>query len=427
MPLLSYSVERYRSFVRRSTVTLRPLTLLFGYNSAGKSALLRALPFLAASVGGGKVGPLALDAEAARQATYKDVASRFASRNELAFVLTWDDDAHPVHEIEIRLREEDKAHLVSEFVARDAGGAQILKLVDVPGERGRYTAMMPGGKPSTMTIPFRDLRPSLAHGQNASKELRGALADCVERLGALQASVHWLGAVRATPRRKDSYRGDPAHLSGTGEESAVKLAYDARKPAGEQKLLDGVSSTLENMFGQILRVRDDGDEFALELEPVRGSPVGISVVDVGEGISQVLPVLLLSAMAAAGDLGPGAVLAIEQPEMHLHPRAERVLAELFGKVIQSAAQPRLVIETHSENLLLSVQLLIATGQIKPEDVSIVWVSALANGEGDLRYVALDEQGRPKDWPAGVFSEAAAIARDLFMARRGESTRRRVHG
>lgn len=427
MPLSSYSVERYRSFVRRSTVALRPLTLLFGYNSAGKSALLRVLPFLAASVGGAKVGPLALDAEVARQATYKDVASRFTSRNELAFVLTWDDDEHPVREIEVRLREEDKAHLVSELVARDADGGEILRLVDVPGERGRYTAEMPGGKSSTVMIPFRDLRPSLAPGQNVSREIRGAISDCVERLGSLQASVHWLGAVRATPRRKDSYRGDPAHLSGTGEESAVKLAYDARKVPGEQKLLDEVSSTLEKMFGQTLRVRDDGDEFALEVEPVRGSPVGISIVDVGEGISQVLPVLLLSAMAAAGDLGPGAVLAIEQPEMHLHPRAERVLAELFGKVIQSAAHPRLVIETHSENLLLSVQLLIATGQIKSEDVSVVWVSTLANGEGDLRCVTLDEQGRPKDWPAGVFSEAAAIARDLFMARRGETTRRRAHG
>ncbi len=414
MPLSSYSVERYRSFGRRSTVALRPLPLLFGATSAGKSALLRALPFLAASAGGGKVGPLALDAEVARQATYKDVASRFTSRNELVFVLTWDDDEHAVREIEVRLREEDKAHLVSELVARDAGGVEILHLVDVPGERGRYTAEMPGGKSSTLTIPFRDLRPSLAPGQTISKELRSVLSDCAERLGALQASVHWLGAVRATPRRKGSYRGDPAHLSGTGEESAVKLAYDARKPAGEQKLLEKVSSTLEKMFGQTLRARDDGDEFALEVEPFRGSPVGISIVDVGEGISQVLPVLLLSAMAVAGDLGQGAVLAIEQPERHLHPRAQAELAKVLVQAAKDAAAPRILVETHSEVLLMSVQLAIAKGDIAPDAVRVYWVESRSDGTSDAIPVGFDDQGRPTGTAiAGAFDEAIRLGQELI--------------
>lgn len=418
MPLSSYSVERYRSFVRRSTVALRPITLLYGYNSAGKSALLRALPLLAASTGGGSVGPLALDAEVARKATYPDIATRWTSRNELIFVLAWDDEENAVREIEIRLRAEDKAHLVSELVARDGQGAELVQLIDVPGERGRYTAILPGLEPCTLGIPFTDLRTTPAPGQTISEPLGSALLGCARRLESLSSTVRWLGAVRASPTRKDSYRGDPVRLGGSGGEAALKLAYDAQKRPGEQRLLPRVSSTLEKMFGQALRVRDDGEEFALELLPVSGSPLGISIVDVGEGVSQVLPVLLLGAMAAAGELGPGVTLAIEQPEMHLHPRAERVLAEMFGDVVLSPSRPRLVIETHSENLLLCVQLMIATGRIKAEDVSVLWVSALENGEGELRPIALDAQGRPRDWPAGVFTESAAIARDLFMARKG---------
>ncbi len=92
MPLSSYAVARYRSFVRRTTVELRPLTLLFGYNSAGKSALLRALPLLSASSGGAGVGPLALDSDVARGATYSEIRSRSTPRNDLAFDAAWDDD-----------------------------------------------------------------------------------------------------------------------------------------------------------------------------------------------------------------------------------------------------------------------------------------------------------------------------------------------
>ena len=119
------------------------MTLLFGYNSAGKSALVRALPLLSASCGGGNVGPLALDAEAMRKPTYADIATRISSRNKLAFGLTWDDDDQPVRTLEIALRAEDKGHLVSELFARGADGAELLHLIDVPGEQGKYEIAVP--------------------------------------------------------------------------------------------------------------------------------------------------------------------------------------------------------------------------------------------------------------------------------------------
>ena len=49
MRLARFSVENYRAFVDRAEFALRPLTLLFGYNSAGKSALARLLPIIGAS------------------------------------------------------------------------------------------------------------------------------------------------------------------------------------------------------------------------------------------------------------------------------------------------------------------------------------------------------------------------------------------
>ncbi|WP_437568315.1 AAA family ATPase [Sorangium sp. So ce542] len=417
MSLTSFSVEGYRSFVRRTTVDLRPLTLLFGYNSAGKSALVRALPLLSASCGGGNVGPLALDAEALRKPTYADIATRISSRNKLAFGLTWNDDECPITNIEITLREDDKRHLVSELFARGADGAELLHAIDVPGETGRYEITVPGEPLMTATLSFKDLRPVLS-GASAtlgiSKVARVTLGRCVQRLESLQDAVHWLGAVRAAPERRVVYQGEPVRLGSTGKEAAAKLAYDVR---GRKLILPRVSAVTRKMFGQSIDVRDSGEEFSIEMEPVERAPLRISIADVGEGVSQVLPVLVLGAMAAVGDLPLGAVLAIEQPEMHLHPRAERTLAEFFGEVIKAPSRPRLLIETHSENLLLFVQLLVARGDLKPEDVSILWLETLENGESDCRVITLDARGRPKDWPAGVFSEDVKTARELFLAQR----------
>ncbi|MEO7331862.1 MAG: AAA family ATPase [Minicystis sp.] len=419
MSLTSYTVEGYRSFVRRTSVQLRPLTLFFGYNSAGKSALLRALALVSASCGGGNVGPLSLDADMMRKAAYGDLATRLSSRNRLVFGLSWDDDEHPVRGLEIMLREEDKRHLVSEFFARAADGTEMLHAIDIPGELGRYEITVPGKSSLAVTLPFKDLRPFLSGPTSTiPKDVRLVLGQCAERLESLPHAVQWLGAVRAAPRRLDVYQGEPTRLGDAGELAAAKLAYDARD---RKVILPRVSAVMREMFHQALSVRDLGKEFALEMEPVEGSPLRISIVDVGEGVSQVLPVLVLGAMALAGELPDGAVLAIEQPEMHLHPRAERALAKFLADVLKAPSKPRLLIETHSENLLLFMQLLVARGEIQPEDVSILWFETLDNGETDCRPIALDPRGRPKGWPAGVFSEDVETARELFLAQRRTSS------
>src|ERR1039458_471344 len=69
----SIKFENYRSFVDGVDVQLRPLTLLFGYNSAGKSALLRGLPLIAASLRTQERAPMALVCPAARQASFSDL------------------------------------------------------------------------------------------------------------------------------------------------------------------------------------------------------------------------------------------------------------------------------------------------------------------------------------------------------------------
>src|SRR3954467_1840615 len=95
MRLARFSVENYRAFAQATRLELRPLTLFFGYNSAGKSALLRFLPIVAAS-SGDQLAPLALDSPAARGASFRDVLSRYGSSPTLRIGLEWSDPRGPV-------------------------------------------------------------------------------------------------------------------------------------------------------------------------------------------------------------------------------------------------------------------------------------------------------------------------------------------
>ena len=91
----------------------------------------------------------------------------------------------------------------------------------------------------------------------------------------------------------------------------------------------------------------------------------VSIADVGFGVSQTLPVVV--ALRAAR---PGQLVYIEQPEIHLHPRAQVAMARLLVNAAKRGV--RVVAETHSSLILLAVQTLVAEGEIDPDLVGLNW-------------------------------------------------------
>lgn len=120
--------------------------------------------------------------------------------------------------------------------------------------------------------------------------------------------------------------------------------------------------------------------------------------DVGVGISQVLPIVV-------GAVAPGgSVLAIEQPELHIHPAMQVALGDLF---IEGATKRGMsfLIETHSEHLILRLMRRIREGSVSPIQIGVVFVEPI---QGGRRFVELgiDEEGDFIDeWPGGFFEES----------------------
>ena len=117
----------------------------------------------------------------------------------------------------------------------------------------------------------------------------------------------------------------------------------------------------------------------------------VSIADVGLGVSQVLPVLVALTVAR-----PGQLVCLEQPELHLHPRAQVALARVLAAAAKRGV--RVVTETHSSLLLLGVQTLVAEGKLSPELVKLHWFTRREDGVTEVKSTDVDKVGAYGEWP-----------------------------
>jgi predicted ATPase len=150
----------------------------------------------------------------------------------------------------------------------------------------------------------------------------------------------------------------------------------------------------------------------LLLNPSSGPLRDIDLLDTGEGMIQVLPVLVAAALARVrGDAG---ILAVEEPESHLHANAQQALADHLCEMAAGANAPTIIVETHSRVLMLGVQLALAEGRLPPGRVRAFWIDQEPTGESVATPVDFDQYGRPlKGWPQAAFDEDQALARRLL--------------
>ena len=140
-----------------------------------------------------------------------------------------------------------------------------------------------------------------------------------------------------------------------------------------------------------------GDVVLLVL--TRRSGLKVSPGDVGFGISQLLPIVVQTLV------GSDTTICIEQPEIHVHPRLQAEMADLFVEAVGDSRANQLIIETHSEHLMLRVQRHVERGRISPEDIAVLYVDTDEHGASTVLRLRLDSDGSFIDeWPHGFFEE-----------------------
>ena len=235
---------------------------------------------------------------------------------------------------------------------------------------------------------------------------------------ALSSIIH-LPALRGNPVRFYQTAGVGPRFPGTFENYVASLLLEWKRDRDDR--IGDVGRDLRRL-GLTWKVEPqaiDDTRVALLVgrlpEPVRGGARDlVNIADVGFGASQTLPVLI--ALRAAS---PGQLLFVEQPEIHLHPRAQ---AELGLILIEAARRGvRVVAETHSALLLRSIQAQVAAGLADPELVRLHWLQRDSEGVSRASSAELDRAGAYGGWPVDFADVELQVEDDYLTAafREGE--------
>lgn len=225
----------------------------------------------------------------------------------------------------------------------------------------------------------------------ATTALAALVADALE--SALdEAASHpmWaLAPVRARPKRTYDPLGE--FESPSGDHVPAVLARLRRVRGEEWASLHGALKGFGadgGLFGDLdvkLLGRHESDPFQIRVRIGRHQ---VNLIDVGYGVSQVLPILLESHR-----LPPGGTLLLQQPEVHLHPRAQAALGTYFGYLC-GAGERRLIVETHSDYLVDRVRWMVRKapeGFVAAKDVLILWFECKGL-DVTIHPIRLDDQG-----------------------------------
>jgi len=142
--------------------------------------------------------------------------------------------------------------------------------------------------------------------------------------------------------------------------------------------------------------------------PLAGKNGMVNIADVGFGVSQVLPVLVALLVAS-----PGQMVYIEQPEIHLHPRAQATVANILIDAAKRGV--RVVAETHSSLLLTAIQTQVARDKIAPDQVMLHWFQRDQDGITQISSTELDETGAFGEWPVDFADVEMEVDSDYFAA------------
>jgi hypothetical protein len=202
--------------------------------------------------------------------------------------------------------------------------------------------------------------------------------------------ILYLGPLREYPKRYYISSGEKPSDVGLRGERTVDFLYLERS-----KILARINYWLRKF--QIARkigvVKVAEGVWKVELiNPETG--ISDNLKDVGFGVSQILPIVTEGMMAE-----PLTTIIIEQPEIHLHPRAQAELADLFIELAKAGKFS--VIETHSEHMVLRFARRIAEGLLDKEDIMIYEFKLLKDGTR-IREISFDDYGNLKEWPAEFF-------------------------
>jgi hypothetical protein len=419
--LTEMRLKNFKAWRDTEPVRVAPVTMLLGTNSSGKSSLIQSLLLLKQTalspdrsihlnLGGDEVNDLFNfgDFDNVLSAGVEGEARRF----ELAFKFSRPDSERVTQgEFSCSYGKTSSGAVAAQELKLATEGFQLRV---IRRDKGAFSLVVndeaqPRGK-SRDFAPERSiaLSPSAVVALGNEGSLVQDLSLAIRR--ELE-DLRYLGPLRRKPERDYVWnKTSPGDIGSDGAKTMDALLASALlRDSNQSRVLDGVSNWLKRMkVADRIEARQVGRSTRYELVVSRDG-VDANIRDVGIGISQVLPVLTLAHFAPAGS-----TIVLEEPEIHLHPLAQAVLAELFVETSRKR-QVQFIVETHSEHLFRRMQTLIAQQKTKTDECAMYFVER-SRKQARLRPLQVDEFGAVSNWPEHFFGDSVGEARAQAQAR-----------
>ena len=377
--LTKLKLTNFRIFDDEVTVRFRPITILIGRNSSGKSSIIKFLLMLQQSLGPGKSQFLTPEGDRVKLGIFSELKNSLTRKRTLKFELT----------------------AKSPITLLD--GLSILRDLDLPGpvdlgqllyktsamvsygkrtRRGRSTHSVVDGISGTNMINFvtdiLDDSTFLAQATTLSEGTEWSNDDIVASLTRMSQEHQLLDTLRyqidsirhLSPVRDESQRviiASPPPTDYVGQRGQYALPHLQQMMVEHDERYRFILPHLDRVAGiGDIEFKNSTGYLSQAFAKNNATGAEVLIADYGFGVSQCLPIFVQGAL-----MPPHTSMMVEQPEAQLHPTAQLEMGSFFTDLWRKR-KVESIIETHSDNILLRLRRLIAKGNLSHEDVSVAF-------------------------------------------------------
>ncbi len=433
----SFRIFNIKSFIDSHEIELRPITILAGKNSSGKSAIVRFPVVLKQSFSDDISMPISLNGKYIDYGNFKDVVHNQKENSSLTYEISFDDvtlsdeafilqDKKPNFEnmtLKFDIQYKESTIFLNEYcifvdkqklISISGNKAYLYLYYDFKSEDSKFIEM-----PNIVSFEiilqkkidifintnqfnsqeFDLIRPTIFWIK--SLQLNKLLTEFSENL-------IYISSLRRSPERIFRIIENKLNYVGIlGENTANVLKQNSQ-------LLNDVSKWISTSFDYNLEIENENPNFFEMKVQHKGKNFKENLFDIGSGISQVLPII--TQIYFNNTYNENKLFVIEEPEIHLHPNAQVELAELLA-TIASKTKLKFLIETHSEHIIRKLQSIVANPaeNFNNEDIIIYQTDLNLDGCSTVDKIELNEKGQFKtNWKSGFLDKAYQLSKELII-------------
>ena len=419
-----WQIKNFKSLKDSKKINIKPITFLVGPNSSGKTSFLQSILMLRQTVESKDPKSALILQDYIDLGSFKDVVWKHNLKNTISINFS---NSNSNYEFDFafkkgkiyvkRYRTFGEHHgNLGEFnydleVNERGNDRYYMKVLDYPVFKGAnyrvnfykfYKKRLNFLQPIEFSVEDDKLPKTKKEFKKFKKNLEYDLEKIkfmnflVERESDLENifnNIFHIGPLRNEPERVYTASGAfPSEVGKSGEWVVEKLVSIKDSQEKVKKWFNCFEIASDFKVGEL---RKGSKRYELAIKEFYTGE-WINLVDVGFGASQILPIIV------EGFISKNSLILIEQPEIHLHPKAQSTMGDLLID-ISSNQNNKIIIETHSDLIISRICRRIAEGKFKSSDLAIYYLNPTENG-AEIIDVHVNENGQYENFPDGFFEE-----------------------